>query len=212
MVATSQIITKYFPQLNEKQQQRFDQLGGLYKSLNQKVNVISRKDIEQIYLHHVLHSLSIAKFISFAPGSMVVDVGTGGGFPGIPLAILFPETNFYLIDGRSKKIGVVKEVIEVLGLKNAAANAQRSEDLKQPFDFVLARAVTRLEKLIPLTFHLISRDNNNAIPNGLLALKGGDLTEEISEVSKNYNVEKKDISDYFKESYYEEKQLLYIPK
>ncbi len=212
MVVDSSLISKYFPQLSAQQEQRFEELGALYKELNQKINVISRKDIDMLYLHHVLHSLSIAKFLSFTDGTQVVDVGTGGGFPGIPLAILFPQTNFYLIDGRSKKITVVKEVIEALGLENAAANAQRSEELKAKFDFVLARAVTRLDKLIPQTFHLISQDGFNAIPNGLLALKGGDLTAELKATSKRFPIEQHAISDYFEEEYFAEKQLLYLQK
>ncbi len=212
MVVDSSLISKYFPQLSAQQEQRFQQLGTLYEELNQKINVISRKDIDMLYLHHVLHSLSIAKFLSFADGTQVVDVGTGGGFPGIPLAILFPESNFYMIDGRSKKITVVKEVIEALGLENAAANAQRSEELKAKFDFVLARAVTRLDKLIPQTFHLISQGGFNAIPNGLLALKGGDLTAELKATPKRFSVEQRAISDYFEEEYFAEKQLLYLQK
>lgn len=212
MVADHSIITKYFNELSALQKKQFEQLDSLYKDLNQKVNVISRKDIEALYLHHVLHSMSIAKFINFQPATTVIDVGTGGGFPGIPLAIRFPQVQFFMIDGRSKKIGVVNEVIAKLGLENAAAQHVRSEDHKVKYDFVLARAVTRLEKLIPLTFHLISDTDRNAIPNGLLALKGGDLSAEIAEVHKKHRVEQTAISDYFDEDYYEQKHLLYIQK
>ncbi len=212
MVIDSTIITKYFPDLDPEQQHRFEQLGPLYKELNQKINVISRKDIESIYLHHVLHSLSIAKYIKFKPETRVVDVGTGGGFPGIPLAIIFPETDFVLIDGRAKKITVVNEVKEALGLQNVTAIHQRSEELKGQYDFVLARAVTRLSKLIPLTFHLIASKDKNAIPNGLLALKGGNLQEEIAEVTPRHKVEETSIQSYFDEEYYAEKHLLYLQK
>jgi len=211
-VTDSSIVKKYFPELTEVQFRQFDLLGGLYKELNQKINVISRKDIDSLYLHHVLHSLSIAKFCTFLPGTKVVDVGTGGGFPGIPLAILFPEVNFFMIDGRTKKITVVDEVIDALGLQNAAANAMRSEDLKAKFDFVLARAFTRLDKLITLTFHLIAKKGFNPIPNGLIALKGGDLTAEIQTTPKRYKIDQRNISDYFDEGYYTEKHILYIPK
>lgn len=210
MVNTKNLIHKYFPNLTDKQVQQMDQLGDLYKDLNQKINVISRKDIESLYLRHVLHSLSIVKYTSFAPGSMIVDVGTGGGFPGIPLAIMFPEVRFYMIDGRSKKISVVKDVIEALGLENAAAGHQRSEELKGEFDFILARAVTQLDKLIAQTFHLLSSHQQNGIPNGLITLKGGNLAEEIKMVSSNYKVEENNISDYFEEPFFEEKKILYV--
>ena len=210
MVSTASLIFKYFPELSVAQKEQFIQLDQLYRSLNQKINVISRKDIDALYLHHVLHSLSIAKFIPFTDGTFVVDVGTGGGFPGIPLAILFPEVKFYMIDGRSKKISVVNEVIQALGLRNATARHQRSEELEGEFDFVLARAVTRLEKLIPLTMHLVSDNKQNAIPNGLITLKGGELSEEISEVKPSYYVEEKPISDYFDEGYYETKKIIYV--
>lgn len=212
MVTDHSIITKYFKELSPRQTNQIEQLAPLYRDLNQKVNVISRKDIDALYLHHVLHSLSIAKYISFRSGTKLVDVGTGGGFPGIPLAILFPEVEIFMIDGRSKKIGVVNEVIEELGLENATAQHQRSEELKGKYDFVLARAVTRLDKLIPLTYHLISDTDKNSIPNGLLALKGGDLNAEIAEVGKQHLVEINPISNYFDEEYFAEKQLLYIQK
>lgn len=210
MVNTSDLISKYFPNLTDKQKLQMAQLGDLYEELNQKINVISRKDIESLYLRHILHSLSIAKYTSFSSGSIIVDVGTGGGFPGIPLAILFPEVRFYMIDGRSKKITVVNDVIDALGLDNAAAGHQRSEELRREFDFVLARAVTQLDKLIAQTFHLLSPHQQNALPNGLITLKGGDLTAEIKSVQPNYKVEENNISDYFDEPFFEEKKLLYV--
>lgn len=212
MVVDTDTILKYFPDLTELQIDRFRRLGPLYKALNQQVNVISRKDIDSLYLHHVLHSLSIAKFTNFRPDSLIVDVGTGGGFPGIPLAIIFPESKFYLIDGTAKKIAVVNEVISELGIENAIAKQQRSEELRMKFDFIVARAVTRLDKLIPTTFHLISNEHSNPIPNGLITLKGGDLTEEIKEVASRHKAEKTDISDYFEEEYFETKQIIYIQK
>ena len=210
MVTDASIIHKYFPNLSPRQKDQMEQLGPLYKSLNDKINVISRKDIDRIYLHHVLHSLSIAKYLRFSEGSMVVDVGTGGGFPGVPLAILFPDVRFYMIDGRSKKISVVTEVIKALGLENAAAGHQRSEELKGEFDFILARAVTQLDKLIPQTFHLLSKQQQNALPNGLIALKGGNLQAEIQSVRPHHKVEKTDISTYFEEEYFSEKSVLYV--
>lgn len=212
MVVDTDTIQHYFPELSSEQLDQLRKLGPLYKSLNQKVNVISRKDIDSLYLHHVLHSLSIAKYIRFKPDSLIVDVGTGGGFPGIPLAIFFPKCKFYMIDGTAKKIAVANEVIQQIGLENAIAKHQRSEELRMKFDFVVARAVTRLHKLIPLTFHLISNEQSNAVPNGLITLKGGDLTEEISEVASNYKVERTAISSYFSEEYFETKQIIYIQK
>jgi len=203
-------IFTYFPELTKIQQQQLRLLGPTYVDLNAKINVISRKDIESLYLKHVLHSLSIARFINFKPNAKVLDLGTGGGFPGIPLAILFPETNFLLIDGTSKKIKVVNEVKEILGLENVAGLHKRAEDLKMKFDFVLARAVTRLEQLYLWSIKLMDDENRHARPNGLITLKGGDLTEEIKEVSKNNYVEQKIISDFFSEDFFETKSIVYV--
>ena len=205
-----ELILKYFPDLTDEQKQQFEQLGPLYKEWNQRVNVVSRKDIDALYLHHVLHSLSVQKFMSFAEGSTILDLGTGGGFPGIPLAIMNPECNFLMIDGKAKKISVVNAVIEELGLQNARAIHKRSEELKLKFDFVLARAVTRLERLLSISLHLISDQHINKLPNGIIALKGGNLNEEIKEVSKYHSVEINSVNDYFDEEYFNEKYILYI--
>jgi len=203
-------ILEYFPELSQEQTKQLHLLGPCYIDLNAKINVISRKDIESLYLKHVLHSLSIARFLQFKPGSKVLDLGTGGGFPGIPLSILFPETNFLLIDGTAKKIKVVNEVKESLGLENVAGLHKRAEELKMQFDFVLARAVTRLDKLLLWTNKLIDPTNKHARPNGLITLKGGDLKEEIKEVSKSNYVEQKNISDYFSEEFFETKSIIYV--
>lgn len=210
MVNTIDVILKYFPDLTEQQKERFAYLGTLYSTLNQQINVISRKDIESLYTKHVLHSLAVAKFISFKAGSEVVDLGTGGGFPGVPLAILFPDVRFLMIDGTAKKIKVVNEVISELELDNAAGFHKRSEELDMTFDFVLARAVTRLYKLLPMSQHLISKSHKNAIPNGLITLKGGDLTEELSEIPKHLYKEEIPISKYFVEEFFETKALVYV--
>ncbi len=204
------LIIKYFPELNEKQIKQFALLRDLYEKWNQLVNVVSRKDIDKLYLHHVLHSLSIQKFMSFVPGSAILDLGTGGGFPGIPLAIMNPECNFLMIDGKSKKISIVEALIEELGLSNAKALAKRSEELRLKFDFVLARAVTRLDRLLAISLHLVSNKHSNRLPNGIIALKGGILKEEIKEVSKFHDVQITPVNDFFEEEYFNEKYILYI--
>ncbi len=203
-------ITKYFPDLTPTQIEQFEKLGPFYKEKNQLVNVISRKDIDALYVHHVLHSLSIFKFMPFTPGTFVLDVGTGGGFPGIPLAIMCPDVNFLLVDGKNKKISVVNEAIEHLGLDNVKAMHKRAEELKYHFDFVLARAVTRLEKLLPYCLHLVSDQHSNILPNGIIGLKGGDLTEEIAEVSQWHEVETVPVNNFFEEDYFKEKYVFYI--
>jgi len=205
-----QNILKYFPDITPEQIDQFERLGPFYKEKNQFVNVISRKDIDALYVHHVLHSLSIYKFMPFAPGTFVLDVGTGGGFPGIPLAIMCPDVNFLLVDGKNKKITVVNEAIEHLGLENVKAMHKRAEELKYHFDFVLARAVTRLEKLLPYCLHLVSDEHSNILPNGIIGLKGGDLTEEIAEVSQWHEVETMLVNNYFDEEYFNEKYVFYI--
>jgi len=203
-------VLKYFTDLTGHQIQQFALLEKLYREWNEKVNVISRKDIDSLYLHHVLHSLSIAKFINFKPGSHFLDVGTGGGFPGIPLAIMFPQCKFLLIDGKAKKIKVVQAIVDELDLKNCICQNKRSEELKLKFDFVLARAVTRLDKLIPMCEHLISETHINPVPNGLIALKGGDIAKEIKEIDNNYYSNKIPIAKMFDQEYFNEKYILYI--
>jgi 16S rRNA (guanine527-N7)-methyltransferase len=203
-------IYKYFSDFTSEQRAQFDRLGALYKEWNQQINVVSRKDIDAIYLHHILHSLSIACFLPFQPGTKILDLGTGGGLPGIPLAIFFPEVEFLLIDGTAKKIKVASEIIQTLGLKNVTAQHRRSEELKGSFEFVLARAVTRLEGLIPLCLRLISKKHHHFLPNGIITLKGGQLDAEIKEVSKFHEVLQVPISKFYEEEYFEEKYILYI--
>ena len=205
-----EIIKKYFPNLTETQIVQFEQLQALYSEWNEKINVISRKDIDNLYERHVLHSLVIAKEFQFQQGAEICDLGTGGGFPGIPLAIYFPEVRFTLIDGTGKKIKVVNEVIEALGLKNAKGRQIRAEELKQHFDFVVTRAVARLEKLIPWSFRLLKKKQKHAIPNGLIALKGGNIREEVEALSNNEYIEIYQLSDYFDEEFFEEKCLVYV--
>ena len=174
-----EIITKYFPELNDKQKQQFEMLDALYRDWNAKINVISRKDIDNLYEHHVLHSLAIAKAIRFKDGSRILDFGTGGGFPGIPLAIMFPKCKFRLIDGTGKKIMVANEVAKALGLQNVEALHRRGEEEKGEYDFIVSRAVMQLPLLMKIIQKNISKKQNNALPNGLLCLKGGDLKEEL---------------------------------
>jgi 16S rRNA (guanine527-N7)-methyltransferase len=203
------IVFHYFPNLTELQQKQFSQLGDLYKEWNEKINVISRKDIENIYVNHVLHSLGIAKVMSFSKGAQVMDVGTGGGFPGIPLAILFPETQFYLVDSIGKKITVVKEVAAALQLKNVKAEQLRAEQVKQKFDFVVSRAVTRMKEFYEWVHNSIKPNSTHELDNGILYLKGGDLDEELDELRKPYSLY--DLSNYFKEDFFETKKVVYMP-
>ena len=200
------LILKYFPNLTDDQIQKFKELEVLYKEWNSRINVISRKDIDDLYLKHVLHSLSIAKFISFKKNTSILDVGTGGGFPGIPLAIIFPDCNFLLVDSINKKINVVKEISNTLKLTNVSYNAIRVEKLKTKHDFIVSRAVTRMNKFRNLVKGLISNKNDNKIKNGIIYLKGGDLTEEMM----NINHQKVNISDYFDEEFFETKKIVYL--
>ena len=200
------LILKYFPNLTNDQIQKFKELEGLYKEWNSRINVISRKDIDDLYLKHVLHSLSIAKFISFKKNTSILDVGTGGGFPGIPLAIIFPDCNFLLVDSINKKINVVKEISNTLKLTNVSYNAIRVEKLKTKHDFIVSRAVTRMNKFRNLVKGLISNKNDNKIKNGIIYLKGGDLTEEMM----NIKHQKVNISDYFDEEFFETKKIVYL--
>ena len=203
------LIFQYFPNLTEKQKKQIEQLGPLYKEWNDKINVVSRKDIENIYINHVLHSLGIAKVMSFTPGSEVFDVGTGGGFPGIPLAILFPETSFHLVDSIGKKITVVKEVSAALGLKNVRAEQIRAEEVKGQYDFVVSRAVTRMKEFYGWVNNKTKAESKNSLDNGILYLKGGDLDEEMNELKHPYSIY--NLSDYFKEDFFETKRVVYVP-
>lgn len=200
------LILKYFPNLTDDQIQKFKELEILYKEWNSRINVISRKDIDDLYLKHVLHSLSIAKFISFKKNTSILDVGTGGGFPGIPLAIIFPDCNFLLVDSINKKINVVKEISNTLKLTNISYNAIRVEKLKTKHDFIVSRAVTRMNKFRNLVKGLISNKNDNKIKNGIIYLKGGDLTDEMM----NIKHQKVNISDYFDEEFFETKKIVYL--
>lgn len=204
-------IRRYFPDLTDRQLQQFTALGGLYEEWNQKINVISRKDIDNLYTHHVLHSLAVAKVIRFASGSRVLDLGTGGGFPGIPLAILFPDVEFVLIDGIRKKITVVNEVAAALELNNVAALQQRSEERKgKDFDFVVTRAVALLEKLLPWSEHLIRDTQINSLPNGLIALKGGNVKEEVKALPRGAYSEVFPIRSFFDDPFFDEKSVVYV--
>lgn len=203
-----ELILKYFPDLSERQKEQFVQLQDLYEEWNSQINVISRKDIDELYTRHVLHSLGIAKVIQFKPGTSIMDVGTGGGFPGIPLAILFPESNFYLVDTIGKKIKVVNAVAEALGLDNVEGVQKRAEKVKFEFDFIVSRAVTYLPRFNNWIKGKFTDDSFNDIPNGLLYLKGGDLTEELKEAGKPF--ESFDLKNYFSEEFFETKKVIYL--
>ena len=201
------IISNYF-KLTERQAEQFAQLDALYRDWNSKINVISRKDIDNLYEHHVLHSLAIAKLLPFQPGTTIMDVGTGGGFPGIPLAILFPECSFVLIDSIGKKIKVASEVAQALGLTNVICKQERAEEEKQKFDFVVSRAVMPLPDLVKLVRKNVSNKHRNAVPNGLIVLKGGDLQAEIAPYKE---VEVTPCSQFFIGEWFETKQIIYLP-
>ncbi len=205
-----EIILKYFSDLSDEQYMQMRSLYDLYRDWNSKINVISRKDMEHFYERHVLHSLSIAKFIPFTPGTQVLDLGTGGGFPGIPLAILYPDVMFHLIDGTRKKIKVVNEVLEKLGMVNAMGQQIRAEELKTKYDFVVTRAVATIDKLYAWSQRLIIDEEKNPIPNGLIALKGGNLKAELKTLSRGTYYEKAGLSSYFEEPWFEEKYLIYV--
>ena len=203
------IILKYFPDLSEEQQRQFEALDDLYRDWNAKINVISRKDIDSLYLHHVLHSLAIAKVVRFRPGTEILDFGTGGGFPGIPLAILFPDCRFKLIDGTGKKIRVAQEVSQAIGLRNCQPEHLRGEDEKGRYDFVVSRAVMPLPDLVKIVRKNISKTQHNALPNGVICLKGGDLQAETRPFHNI--VELTDISQFFHEEWFKEKHVIYLP-
>jgi len=202
------ILHNYFPQLTEKQIFQFQQLETLYKDWNLKINVVSRKDIDELYLRHVLHSLGIAKVQSFTPGSNVLDVGTGGGFPGIPLAILFPETQFHLVDSIGKKIKVVQEVSEGLQLQNVKITNARAETISGQYDFIVSRAVAQMETFVRWVRNRVAKKSNHELKNGILYLKGGNLTEELKEFPKATVYP---LTDYFKEDFFETKSVVHLP-
>ena len=201
-------LLTYFTNLNDLQQQQLQQLHSLYADWNQKINVISRKDIDALYERHVLHALGIAKVLSFAPNARILDVGTGGGFPGIPLAILFPKTDFYLVDSIQKKIGVVNAVAAAVGLKNVQATHQRAEEVNEKFDFVVSRAVTQMPRFVEWVQNKISSTQQHDLANGILALKGGDLTEELRAYPKAIRYP---LADYFQEEFFATKYVVYLP-
>ena len=202
------IILKYFPNLSEVQQQQFAALYDLYTDWNSKINVISRKDITNLYEHHVLHSLGIAKVMQFRPETTVMDLGTGGGFPGIPLAILFPETHFHLVDSIGKKVKVATEIANAIGLKNVTTRHCRAEEEKQLFDFVVSRAVMPMADLLKIIRKNIKKEQHNALPNGLICLKGGELEREVMPVK--HQTLMYDLKDYFEEEFFETKKVVYV--
>lgn len=206
---SAEIIFHYFPNLTLIQKTRIAQLQELYKEWNEKINVISRKDIDNLYVNHVLHSLAIAMVTSFKPGAKVLDVGTGGGFPGIPLAILFPDTQFHLVDSIGKKITVVQNVADALGLKNVRAEQIRAEQIKGEYDFIVSRAVTRLKEFYGWIHNKIKRESAHSLYNGILYLKGGDLDEEMAELKKPHQIF--ELSEYFEEEFFETKKVVYVP-
>ena len=203
------IIEKYFKQLTDAQRQQLQMLDGLYREWNAKINVISRKDIDNLYEHHVLHSLAIAKMANFRPGTTILDFGTGGGFPGIPLAILFPECQFKLIDGTGKKIRVAQEVATAIGLKNCRPEHLRGEDEQGRYDFIVSRAVMPLPDLVKIVRKNISRTQRNTLPNGVICLKGGELQAELQPF--RHIVETNAISNWFDEEWFQEKNVVYLP-
>lgn len=205
----TELILKYFPDLTQEQQKQFDALYELYKDWNEKINVISRKDIDNLYTNHILHSLGIAKVMPFKPGASVLDVGTGGGFPGIPLAILFPETSFHLVDSIGKKITVVNGVATGAGIKNVRGEWIRAEQIKGKYDFIVSRAVTRIKEFYGWVNQKVKEKSIHELDNGILYLKGGDLEEELSELKRMYSLY--NLSDYFTEDFFETKKVVYVP-
>lgn len=203
-----ELILKYFPNLSEVQQDQFSKLYDLYSDWNSKINVVSRKDIDELYLRHVLHSLGIAKVIQFKDGTSIMDVGTGGGFPGIPLAILYPECKFHLVDSINKKLKVVDAVTEDLGLTNVKTSHKRAEEINETFDFIVSRAVTAMPSFVGWVKNKVSKKSKNDLKNGILYLKGGDLTEELQNYPKAtlYN-----LTDYFEEDFFDTKKVVHLP-
>jgi len=205
-----EVIIDYFPEISKEQKAKFSELLPLYKEWNKCINVISRKDINHLYLNHVLHSLSIAKLISFEKGTSVLDVGTGGGFPGIPLAILFPEVSFHLVDSIGKKIKVVSEIVKALNLENVTFSHQRVEELKSKYDFIVSRAVTSLPVFYQWVYNKVKKNSFNPLSNGLIYLKGGDIAEELAALYPQ-KIDIYPIDMWFKEMYFKEKKIIYMP-
>ena len=209
MSVNSAIVQKYFTALTPEQVNRFEMLDALYREWNERINVVSRKDIDNLYINHVLHSLGIAKVLSFNPGAEILDVGTGGGFPGIPLAILFPQTQFHLVDSIGKKIKVVHEIARALGLNNVIGQQIRAEQIQHKYDFIVSRAVTRLNEFYGWVNRKVKAGSTHDLDNGILYLKGGDLTDELNELKKPYSLY--NLSDYFTEDFFETKKVVYVP-
>ena len=205
-----QEILRYFPDLSDNQIEQFSQLQDLYKDWNDKINVISRKDIDNLYIRHVLHSLAVAKYTSFVGGTKIVDLGCGGGFPSIPLAIYFPDVKFHLVDSIRKKLTVASAVGEDIGLTNIKTSHSRVEEIKEKADFIVVRAVAQLPKLISWSKKLVLEDHQNGLPNGMICLKGGNLKAELKAVPSQYYTEQVAISKYFKETFFEEKSIVYV--
>ena len=201
-------ILNYFPGLSDRQKEQFEALYELYYDWNSKINVISRKDIENLYLHHVLHSLAIAKYITFKPGTTIMDMGCGGGFPGIPLAIMFPEVRFHLVDSIGKKVRVASEIATAIGLTNVRTSHSRAEEIKDKYSFVVSRAVMQLPDLVKICRKNISKEQFNALPNGIICLKGGDMTAETQAFRSCCEIV--DISSYFNEEYFKDKKVVYV--
>ena len=202
-------ILKYFPELTEEQRQQMAQLELLYPEWNVKINVISRKDIDNLEVNHILHSLGLVKFVKFTPGTRVMDLGTGGGFPGIPLAIYYPEVTFHLVDRIGKKLRVAQDIAERIGLKNVTIQHGDVKEVKGKFDFVVSRAVMDLGDMVPLVKRFIDSEDRNAVPNGLLCLKGGDLNAEIAKFKNQVLID--ELSNYFKEEFFKTKKVIYLP-
>lgn len=202
------IITKYFPGLSERQKEQFTALYDLYNDWNSKINVISRKDIGNLYLHHVLHSLAIAKYITFKPGTTIMDMGCGGGFPGIPLAIMFPEVQFHLVDSIGKKVRVASEIANAIGLTNVSTSHSRAEEIKDKYSFVVSRAVMQLPDLVKICRKNISKEQCNALPNGIICLKGGDMTAETSQFRNSCEIV--DVNSFFTEEFFNDKKIVYV--